>query len=126
MTTRRKLVVGLAGLGAGLALAKQSKAQAGPMVGVSPTMLEGHGFDLTDSAVTTVSGGTPPYTYLWEHVSGTAYVLANNPAGSSTNFYWDGPWSYPAKISRWRCRVTDAASAVGYSPTVSIFFDPAG
>jgi len=95
-------------------------------VGVSPTELEGAGSGLTDSAVTSVSGGTPPYIYLWQRQTGSSYITANNPTGSRTKFYWSGPFSGAPKSSSWRCRVTDAASVVTYSPDVEVTFDPAG
>lgn len=93
-------------------------------VGVSPTSLSGAGWDLTGTASTSVTGGTPPYVYLWQRESGSAYIVANADTSSATNFYWDGPFGGPPKSSTWRCRVTDSASVIAYSPTVSVSFDP--
>jgi len=95
-------------------------------VGVSPLSLSGAGWAVTDPAVTAVTGGTLPYTYLWEQVSGSASIKANAPTSSQSGFYWDGSWTSPPKTARWRCRVTDAASTTAYSPEVTVYFDPQG
>lgn len=95
-------------------------------VGVSPTSLSGAGWAVTDPAATTVTGGTPPYTYLWQLVSGTTDIKANSPAYSSCGFYWDGSWTSRPKSASWRCKVTDSVSVVAYSSNVSVYFDPQG
>ena len=81
---------------------------------------------LTEVAYTTTTGGTPPYVYLWQRQSGSANIVANNSTGANTNFYWNGSFTGTPKTSIWRCRVTDAASTIAYSPQVQVFFDPAG
>jgi YD repeat-containing protein len=81
--------------------------------GVSPTV------------TATPSGGSGTgYTYLWQYVSGDTVMTVNNASNNAT------AWSR-TNISNnsnlytavWRCKVTDSAGNVAYSPNVSITFD---
>lgn len=72
----------------------------------------------------TVAGGTPPYVYLWQKLSGSAYIYADNPTGATTRFRWSGSYSGPPKLSNWRCQVTDSASVVAYSDSIRVGIDP--
>jgi hypothetical protein len=71
-----------------------------------------------------VSGGTAPYAYQWQRLSGSEFIIASDPSDSATDFRWDGSLSSPPRVATWRCRVTDAASAVVYSPNVLVAMDP--
>lgn len=95
-------------------------------VSVAPASLYGTGYNLTDPATATVTGGVPPYTYSWQRLSGSTNILANDPTAAETPFYWDGPLSGPPKLSTWRCTVTDSASTVVNSSNVQVTFDPSG
>ncbi len=70
------------------------------------------------------SGGTPPYAWQWERVSGLSTVQPVDPTFGMTDFKWTGnnP-DPPLKIATWRCRVTDAASTVVYTPSVEATID---
>lgn len=66
-----------------------------------------------------VTGGTPPYTFLWTRISGSTAIVPNstsiaNPTFSApnggTNLSWQG---------RWRCTVQDADGAIK-APEVDI------
>lgn len=126
MKSRREMLLNMSSLGAGVLVAGVAGvAHARSLtVSASPSSLSGAGWDLTGSTTASASGGTPPYSYQWVHLSGTGYVQANDPTGESTNFYWDGPWGGPPKFSRWACVVTDAANVSATSNTVTIDFDP--
>lgn len=75
-----------------------------------------------DSPNTTASGGTPPYTYAWMHVSTSSGNTPTINSATEQNPYWfsivsDGNPS----ISVWRVAVTDSASVVGaYEINVSL------
>lgn len=72
------------------------------------------------NTVVTASGGTSPYTYLWQRVSGSASIYATSSASATTKFYANLT-SYPQTLTGvWRCRVTDAASTIVYCPNVSV------
>ncbi|MGU3456562.1 hypothetical protein ACLBV5_09635 [Brevundimonas sp. M1A4_2e] len=74
----------------------------------------------TPAVTASVSGGTAPYSYLWQFVSGNDQVsgagMYNGQAFSTTTL------NQPAGSTRsalFRCRVTDANGFVGYSPDVT-------
>jgi len=74
----------------------------------------------TPAVTASVSGGTGPYSYAWQFVSGDASVGAN---GSSTGqSFSTSTTNQPAgTICRaiYRCRVTDASGNVGFSADVT-------
>lgn len=82
---------------------------------VSPTglfaIISGTGTAVTlETAVTTVVGGIPPYTYLWTRVSGDTEVGPISGTSSATQFsaYFASPGSYSTV---YKCVVTDAAAS---------------
>lgn len=74
----------------------------------------------TPAASVTASGGTAPYTYQWLMVEGSSLVTANG-ASNSASFSTVSANQAPGTVREavWRCRVQDAAGAVGYSPEVT-------
>ncbi len=65
------------------------------------------------------AGGTAPYSYSWEYQSGDTGFTADSPTSNSTQ------WSHPLGTigefyGYWRCKVTDATSAVAYSETITL------
>lgn len=71
-----------------------------------------------------VSGGVPPYTFLWQRVSGLSTVQPITPSASWTEWTWTGSNPVPpTKAATWRCRVIDAASTTVYSPNVAATID---
>jgi hypothetical protein len=103
--------------------------------GISPTIVTA-GVNATSRSVTnggaetisqsttpvvtvSASGGTAPYTYLWEFVSGSQDVYGY---GTSSASFYTGTNNQPAGSVRsaiYRCRVTDANGYVGYSADVT-------
>ena len=89
---------------------------------VSPTTLSGSGstgvYVSTSGASTcTPSGGTPTYTYLWVYVSGDT-LTKNSPTSASCNFGYFN--AIPGtKVGVFKCTVTDSASQVVDSNTVT-------
>jgi hypothetical protein len=80
----------------------------------------GAGSALTfDSAITTVVGGVPPYTYLWTRVSGNTEVGPINGTSAATQFsaYFYGVGSYSTV---YKCVVTDSAAASVDSNNITI------
>jgi len=71
----------------------------------------------------TVAGGTAPYTYLWEYVSGDTFN-PNTPTLSDTTFSKIMTVSVGETVEAtgvYRCRVTDSASNVIYGPNCTVF-----
>jgi len=89
---------------------------------VSPTTLSGSGstgvYVSTSGASTcTPVGGTPTYTYSWVYVSGDV-LTANSPTSASCNFGYFN--AIPGtKVGVFKCTVTDSASQVVDSNTVT-------
>ena len=71
------------------------------------------------TAVTTVVGGVPPYTYLWTLVSGDTEIGPISGTSASTQFsgYFTGPDSY---LTVYKCVVTDAAAVSVDSNSITI------
>lgn len=66
---------------------------------------------VTSNAVTlTATGGTAPYTYLWELVSGDSAVIPDSPNSASTTFS-AVVYHNQTKEAVYRGKVTDAAAA---------------
>lgn len=74
------------------------------------------------TAITTVVGGTPPYTYLWTRVSGNTEVGPIDGTSSSTQFsaYFSG---YGFYSTVYKCVVTDAAAASVDSNNINIYME---
>lgn len=75
---------------------------------------------VVSSAVTASgAGGTGPYSYDWEYVSGDAAVTVDSDLNATTT--WRKAMA-PATTTNavWRCKVTDAAARVAYTQNVNI------
>lgn len=72
----------------------------------------------TNNVTATPAGGTAPYTYAWEYVSGDLGISATAAAAATTAFSATG--TNVEKLGTWRCKVTDNLSAVAYSAPVSV------
>ena len=73
--------------------------------------------------VVTATGGVAPYTYSWERVSG-GNISATNPTGASTSFStFIQPGKTTLRTAVFRCRVTDAAGIMAYTPNVTVTFE---
>lgn len=79
----------------------------------------GTGTATTDTVITTVTGGTPAYTYLWERVSGDTATTATAGSSAATAF---SRTAAPVRFftSTWRCKVTDSLGNIAYSPNVDV------
>lgn len=76
----------------------------------------------TSATVGTVSGGTAPYSYLWQFVSGDG-ATPNTATSSSSTFTRSmtvGVGQTVTKTGIYRCRVTDSASVVIYGPNCTV------
>ena len=75
----------------------------------------------TTSVTVTPAGGTPPYSYAWELVSGSGAneTAFNNPV---TAFTRAGAAQNPTNtlIGAMRCKVTDNLGAIAYTANVTI------
>jgi len=88
-----------------------SKGGSGPIVTYS-------------SAVATPSGGSGPYTYLWEVTSGGPFSFGSATSGTTTV---SADVSVSDKTGTIRCTVTDSLGATANSSiSVSIFFRDTG
>ena len=73
--------------------------------------------------VVVATGGTSPYTYSWERTSGDASTTATTPTSVSTSFSRTvNPQVNATYQSIWRCKVTDAVSAIAYTANVTVTF----
>lgn len=74
------------------------------------------------TAIVTVAGGVPPYTYLWSRVSGSTEIGPINGTSSATKFsaYFIGYGSYSAV---YRCTVTDVAATSVNSNNIDILME---
>ena len=76
----------------------------------------------SSASVGTVSGGSTPYSYLWEYVSGDSFT-PNTSTSSSTTFSRNITVAVGESVTAtgvYRCRVTDAASRVAYGPDCTV------
>lgn len=75
---------------------------------------------LSPPIVVTATGGASGYTYAWQRISGDTQTTATAPSSNSTQ------WSRPTQplgvifTSTWRCLVTDSASGIIYTGTVTV------
>lgn len=70
------------------------------------------------------SGGSAPYTYLWEYVSGSTDISISNPAISNPSFSADEAYDFTAQAI-WKLTVTNSQGAVQTS-NITIRFMPFG
>ena len=90
----------------------------------APTFISGYssGFGTCTSsepAVASVSGGSPPYTYLWSRVSGDTDITIQDPTNYYT--YFTALLSSGDSVSTvFKCTVTDAASTVVDTNTITV------
>jgi hypothetical protein len=76
---------------------------------------------LDDPAITvTVSGGTAPYSYAWQKVSGHASTFAVEPTPGSATWYCPFMVSPGTYSSQWKCVVTDSASHTAQTSNVAV------
>jgi hypothetical protein len=71
------------------------------------------------TAVTTVVGGVPPYTYLWTRVSGDTEIGPITGTSSSTKFSAYFP-SFGSFQTVYKCVVTDSAATPVDSNNITI------
>ena len=76
----------------------------------------------TPTITATPSGGTAPYTYNWQYISGDSSVYPTNPTSAATDFARFGSPEF-TYVSNYRCVVTDSASNTVNSATVGITID---
>jgi YD repeat-containing protein len=69
-----------------------------------------------------VSGGASPYVYAWQRVSGDTQTTVVNPTSASTTWSRTVSSYWTDYTSVWRCKVTDSAGTVVYSPNVTVNF----
>lgn len=74
--------------------------------------------DTPASVTVTPTGGTGPYTYLWDRISGASAVGVSNPTGSVVTFSANVPKNQE-RSAVWRCTVTDSLLAT-FAVTCSI------
>ena len=76
----------------------------------------------SSASVGTATGGTSPYSYLWQYVSGDTFT-PNTSTSSSTTFskvlvVTLGETTIATGV--YQCRVTDSAGAVVYGPECTV------
>lgn len=90
---------------------------------ISPTELFGYspwGTVISEQpAICNVTGGLPPYSYLWVRVSGPAIIRAQSLTNYATYFTMGGKIS-ANESAVFKCTVTDSASTVVDSSTVLV------
>jgi hypothetical protein len=70
----------------------------------------------------TVVGGTAPYSYLWQYVSGDSFS-ANTSTSSDTTFTKNITAVVGTSVTKtgvYRCRVTDSATLVIFGPNCTV------
>lgn len=74
------------------------------------------------SATCSVSNGQAPYTYAWQHVSGTTFTVSNGSSATATFSSTIGasPGVTTTQSGVYRCKVTDAKGTVVYSNNCTV------
>lgn len=97
---------------------------------ISPTSLSGTAsghMSPTAGPVTVIaSGGTPPYTYAWNLVSGSSNIVPTDSASATPSFKDPTLTSIGIANSVYACTITDSASGTFTTPNVSIHFEQTG
>lgn len=76
----------------------------------------------SSASVGTVSGGSTPYSYLWQYVSGDTFT-PNTSTSSTSTFTVTitvGLGESVTKTGIYQCRVTDNAGSVAYGPQCTV------
>jgi hypothetical protein len=76
----------------------------------------------TSATVGTITGGTSPYSYLWQYVSGDTFSVISSTSGSttfSTTITIETNGSV-TKTGIYRCQVTDGVGRVIYGPNCTV------
>lgn len=78
--------------------------------------------DVPSVTVGTVSGGTAPYTYLWEYVSGDVFTITDDTASATTSSIsiTVDVGESATKTGVYKCKVTDNVSTVVYGPNCTL------
>ncbi len=79
----------------------------------------GNGPFSTGGVTATPSGGSAPYSYDWEFVSGSGAIAPTADTAASTAFSASGT-APETKNASWRCKVTDNLGTVAYSGNVTV------
>lgn len=78
-----------------------------------------YGVVTTATVTATVTGGTAPFTYLWEYVSGDLGISADTPTADNTTFSATVSDTSNA-VAYFRLKVTDTNGSIVYSEQVAI------
>ena len=76
----------------------------------------------SSASVGTIVGGTAPFSYLWQYVSGDTFT-PNTSTSNSTTFSKNMTVSVGESVTNtgvYRCRITDSASNVIYGPNCTV------
>jgi len=76
----------------------------------------------SSASVGTIVGGTAPFSYLWQYVSGDTFT-PNTSTSNTTTFSKNMTVSVGESVTNtgvYRCRITDSASNVIYGPNCTV------
>lgn len=94
------------------ALYRGSSGTSGGMTVIaSPDAVYGaDGQTTVGPAAVSVLGGTPPYTYAWQYLTGDPSVTLTHPTLASTSFSYSGLSPGDSVYAQFFCLVTDSAA----------------
>lgn len=94
-------------------------------VAVYPAGASGNKTVTTPATTALPIGGTGPFTYLWEFVSGDVTLAPVSPTLATTTFKGTVFINGDTKTAVWRCKITDtgAGSAVVYTNNVTAYIE---